>query len=336
MNHISLKPYNTFGIDVKANDIKIVNSIEEAKSAFKSIHQDHEQHLILGGGSNVLFTSDFNGVIVLNRICGIEIIEDSNTSTTLKVGAGENWHSFVEYAISKNLGGIENLSLIPGCVGASPMQNIGAYGVEVKDVITNVYALDIQTLEEVVFTNNECKFDYRSSIFKTSHKGRYLISHVAFKLSKKHRFNIKYGAIKSELDKNGIHEDELNLKAISDAVINIRESKLPNPKDIGNAGSFFKNPVVDNAQFESLISLNPTMPHYRVDYGVKLAAGWLIEKAGWKGYRNNNYGVHSKQALVLVNYEDADGQSIFELSQRIIEDIKSKFNIDLEREVNII
>lgn len=336
MKKKSLKPYNSFGLDVEAKDIVVINSIEEAITTLEQINKKAESHLILGGGSNILFTKDFNGIVLLNRISGIETVEEDDNHVHLKVGAGENWHSFVQRTIELNLGGIENLSLIPGCVGASPMQNIGAYGVEVKDVITKVYAVKIDTLKTVQFSNSECEFAYRSSIFKTSHKNQYFITHVEFKLTKNHEFKTQYGAIKAELEKNGISHDKLSIKAISEAVISIRESKLPNPKEIGNAGSFFKNPVISETQFKSLQKAYPDIPFYTVDGGIKLAAGWLIEKAGWKGFTNGDFGVHKKQALVLVNYKNAKGNDIYQLSKDIIEDIQSKFNVALEREVNIL
>lgn len=336
MSKISVKPYNTFGIDAKAKQIIPIHNIEAAKTIIRETQSNGDAFLLLGGGSNVLFTKDFDGTIILNRIKGIELSEESNSDVILKVGAGEDWHSFVEYAIRQNYGGLENLSLIPGCVGASPMQNIGAYGVEVKDLITKVHTLQLDTLEPVVFENKDCEFGYRTSIFKTSAKNKYLITHVEFRLTKKHSYKIEYGAIQNELEKQGVDHKNLSIKAVSDAVISIRKSKLPNPKEIGNAGSFFKNPVIDETQFKKIQAMHPEIPHYIVNDGIKLAAGWLIEKAGWKGYNEGEFGVHKNQALVLVNYGKAKGHSIYELSERIIKDISNKFEIQLEREVNLI
>jgi len=243
----------------------------------------------------------------------------------------------VLYCISKDYAGIENLSLIPGKVGASPMQNIGAYGVEVKEVITSVECIKISDGEKVVFDNSACQFDYRSSIFKTTHKGKYFITAVSFKLSKEANFKITYGAIQKQLKENKITENQLSIKAISDAVIQIRQSKLPDPNEIGNAGSFFKNPVVSEKKYRELAAKYEDMPAYKQENGAyKLAAGWLIEKAGWKGYTQDNYGVHKKQALVLVNYGGAEGKEIYELSEKILRSINAEFGIQLEREVNVV
>lgn len=331
-----LTQLNTFGIAAKAKHYVRLDSFEEAQAFFKA--KDYEEPLlILGGGSNILLTTDYEGTVVNNHILGIEQIDEDSESVHLKVGAGENWHEFVLYCIDKGYAGIENLSLIPGKVGASPMQNIGAYGVEVKEVITEVECLRIANAEKAIFTNEECQFDYRSSIFKTTHKGQYLITSVTFKLSKKPTFRVTYGAIQAQLLANGVDQDDLSIKAISDAVIQIRQSKLPDPKKIGNSGSFFKNPVVSKEKFQALKKRYKSMPAYELPGGgYKLAAGWLIEKAGWKGYTEDNYGVHKNQALVLVNYGGAKGNEIYELSERILQSIIKKFGVDLEREVNIV
>ncbi len=336
MSKISLKPYNTFGIEAYAKELIRLDSIHEAIHLFESKKIDLEQLLILGGGSNVLFTKDFEGTILLNCIKGIELIDEDESNVYLKVGAGENWHQFVLYCIQNEYAGLENLSLIPGCVGASPMQNIGAYGVEVKDLITKVDAIDLTNGQIVQFTNEECRFGYRTSIFKTSHKNQFLISHVSFQLKKRPEFKISYGAIQQQLKDSGIEPHQISIKAISDAVITIRESKLPDPKKTGNAGSFFKNPVVSKSVFEPIQNKHPDIPNYLDKGGIKIAAGWLIEKAGWKGFRDGEFGVHEKQALVLVNHGSAKGKDIFKLSEKIIEDVKKKFGIELEREVNII
>ncbi len=335
--YINLKEFNTFGIEVFAKEFLALSSKEESIEFFKNNPLENENFLILGGGSNLLLTEDFDGLVIHNNLKGIEICEEDDNSVTLKVGAGENWHNFVLHSIELGYSGIENLSLIPGNVGASPMQNIGAYGVEVKDVITKVEAISISTGDVFYFSNKECEFDYRSSIFKTSHKNQYFISSVEFKLSKQPNFNVSYGAIKTQLEEHGIDENSLTTKAISDAVIAIRKSKLPDPSEIGNSGSFFKNPVISEVQFEQLKKKFKDMPAYQLPQGgYKLAAGWLIEKTGWKGYTEGNYGVHKKQALVLVNYGGASGLEIYDLSERILLSVQQKFGVTLEREVNII
>lgn len=330
----NLKELNTFGIEAFSKYFCSFENTDELKELLQLNNVRNEEKLILGGGSNLLFTKDFEGIVLKNDIPNIEIISEDNNEINLKVGAGVNWHEFVMYCVNNKYYGIENLSLIPGNVGAAPMQNIGAYGVEVKNVITLVEAVEITTGETTSFKNNECNFDYRSSIFKTTHKNQFIISYVHFKLSKQPNFNISYGAIASELEKMNVKE--LNIKDISQAVINIRSSKLPNPKEIGNAGSFFKNPVVKNEIVEVISKEFPEAPIYKVnDNESKLAAGWLIEQCGWKGKKISNYGVHAKQALVLVNYGGATGKEIYDLSESILESVKEKFNIELEREVNI-
>lgn len=330
--NISLKQYNTFGIDVKASNFVEVTKIDELKVALRS---NITPLLILGGGSNILLTKDFSGLVIKNNIKGIEVVSEDDESVVLKVGAGENWHQFVMYCIENNYCGIENLSLIPGNVGASPMQNIGAYGVEVKDVITKVEALDLNSFETKEFSNSECEFGYRTSIFKTREKGNFFITAVYFSLSKAPNLNTSYGAIEGELDRLGI--DNPTVKDVSNAVINIRQSKLPDPNEIGNSGSFFKNPVVSSEVKDSILNNYPTAPNYpQKDGTFKMAAGWLIEQCGWKGKVIDNYGVHDKQALVLVNHGGAKGEDIFNLSEDIIKSVNQKFGITLEREVNII
>lgn len=333
----NLKELNTFGMEVTAQNYIQINSVKEAQDFFKSNDLSLQDFLILGGGSNLLLTEDFKGIVIHNNIEGKEVIEEDEEFYFLKVGAGENWHELVMYCVEKNYAGMENLSLIPGNVGASPMQNIGAYGVEVKDLITEVEAIELATGKIKIFKNEECDFDYRSSIFKTSHKNQFFISTVTFKLLKKPSFKTDYGAIKTELEKQGITEDQLNIKAISNAVIAIRKSKLPDPKEIGNSGSFFKNPIIATEKFEYLKKKFKTMPAYKLPAGgYKLAAGWLIENTGWKGYTEGNYGVHKNQALVLVNYGGAKGLDIYDLSERILLSVEKKFRVKLEREVNII
>lgn len=331
-HNISLKSFNTFGIDVQSALFVEVNRVAELKQLLKD---NTEEILILGGGSNVLFTQNYAGLIIKNNIKGIEIISEDKQEIILKVGSGENWHDFVMHCIKNNYAGLENLSLIPGTVGASPMQNIGAYGVEVKDTIISVQALNKSTLQLESFTNTACEFDYRSSIFKTTLKDKYFITSVVFGLSKKPTINSSYGAINDELKRMKVVNP--TIQDISKAVINIRSSKLPNPKEIGNSGSFFKNPVVSFSKKNDLLLKYPSMPHYLQNDGTfKIAAGWLIETCGWKGKRIVNYGVHTNQALVLVNYGGATGKEIYHLSEQIIQSVKSTFDIELEREVNIV
>lgn len=331
---VTLKPFNTFGIDVSARFFTEVNNEDRVRSVIESNEFKAHNNLILGGGSNVLFTKNFDGIVVKNNIQGIEVIEESNDHVLVKVGGGVVWHDFVLHAINQGWNGIENLSLIPGNVGASPMQNIGAYGVEIKDVFEELEAINIHTGEIDYFSNKECEFGYRESVFKRKLKGQYLISRVTYRLSKKGNFNTSYGAIDKQLE--AMNVTDLTSKAISEAVVAIRQSKLPDPKEIGNSGSFFKNPVVSNQEFEKLKNEFPDVVGYAVgDTNTKLAAGWLIDQAGWKGKTINNYGVHKNQALVLVNYGGATGQEIYNLSEEILVSIREKFNVELEREVNI-
>ena len=333
MQHeISLKPYNTFGIDVKAASFASFDSIEELITLLPSI-KSHET-LISGGGSNMLFTKDFGGLFVRNCIKGIQEIERTETHVVIEAGAGELWHDFVMYCVDRGYGGLENLSLIPGCVGASPMQNIGAYGVEIKDTFAYLDAVEISTGEIKRFHLAECAFGYRESVFKRALKNQYVICKVAFTLTLQPVINTSYGVIEAELKQMGISTP--GIKDVSKAVIRIRQSKLPDPKELGNAGSFFKNPVVTEEVLQSIQSTYKRVPSYPAGEGhVKLAAGWLIEQAGWKGKQFGNVGVHELQALVLVNYGGGTGKEIYELSQRIIDDIQEKFGVSLEREVNI-
>lgn len=329
----NVKKYTTFGISAQAHGIYDFSSVKELKELLQRFSND--KILILGGGSNVLFTKDFEGVILLNRIKGIETVFEDENEIHLKVGAGEVWHELVLHCVNKGYGGIENLSLIPGSVGASPMQNIGAYGVEIKDVFIELEALNRTDFGIEKFDNPSCKFGYRESVFKREFKDQYVITTVTYRLAKNPNINSSYGAINGELESRGITNP--TIKDISDVVISIRQSKLPDPREIGNAGSFFKNPVVDKKVLENIQSLYSDVPNYPAAEGkVKLAAGWLIEKAGWKGKTIGEYGVHTKQALVLVNYGDAKGRDIYQLSQDIIEDIRLKFGVTLEREVNMI
>lgn len=331
--NFDLKPYNTFGISVKADRFGTFSSIQELESVLTL--RKNEPLLILGGGSNLLLTKDFHGLVLKNEISGIQVISESDDYAIVESGAGETWHEFVMKCIDLNLSGLENLSLIPGSVGASPMQNIGAYGVEIKDCFESLTAYHIESGEIHTFDKQACAFGYRESVFKHQFKGQYVICRVAFRLKKNAQVNTSYGAISSELEKQGIQQP--SIRDVSNAVIAIRQSKLPDPKVIGNAGSFFKNPIVKNAVYDAIKLNYPEAPFYPVDEQQgKLAAGWLIEKAGWKGKIIDNYGVHTLQALVLVNYGGSTGSQIYDLSSQIILDIESKFGVTLEREVNIL
>jgi len=334
LNNYPLKKYHTFGTDVYAGYFAEVNSVAAFRELQKTDVYRNNSLLFLGGGSNLLFTKNFDGLVIKNNLKGIEVVKQDDDFIYIKAAAGENWHQFVLWCVNHNYGGVENLSLIPGCVGASPMQNIGAYGAEIKDVCYEVNAIDIQSGEERTFENSECKFGYRESVFKHVYKNRYLITSVVFKLNKKPVFNTSYGAIEQELKAMGVVEP--SVKAISDAVINIRSSKLPDPAKIGNAGSFFKNPEVSKQKYEALKEQFPAMVAYALDNGnYKLAAGWLIEQCGFKGKRFGDAGVHVNQALVLVNYGAASGAEIYDLSQQVLDAVHDKFGVLLEREVNI-
>jgi len=334
--HFPLKDITTFHAKVYAKHYTEFASINELKEILSSPEVKGKQFMILGGGSNVLFTGDYNGIIIRNAIKGIEIIKEEGNDVFIKARSGEKWHDFVLYCVSKGYAGIENLSLIPGTVGAGPIQNIGAYGVELKDVLSEVEALNIHTLEVKKFSNSECNFGYRESIFKGKEKGNYIILSVTLKLNKDpKKVNTTYGTISKELEVMGINTP--TIADISKAVINIRSSKLPDPEKIGNAGSFFKNPIITNTRFEKLKALFPDIVSFAAHEGhTKLAAGWLIEQCGWKGKRIGDAGVHKDQALVLVNYGDATGKEIYDLSTQVIKSVKDKFDVELEREVNMI
>lgn len=333
---VDLKPHNTFGITAVAKYFTTLHTEDEARELIQSEIFKREKHLFIGGGSNLLLTNDFDGLVIKILIMGIKTVKEDDDVITLKVGAGENWHSFVMYCVERNLGGLENLSLIPGTVGAAPMQNIGAYGAEVKNNIYNVAAINISTGELEIFTNSQCNFGYRESIFKQSHKGKYIISSVTFTVTKKnHQFKIKYGALEETLKQQGVHE--VTLRAISDAVIHIRQLKLPDPKLIGNAGSFFKNPSIHNELYDFIKKQYPTIPSYPAENNlVKIPAAWLIEQCGWKGKTFNNIGVHKDQALVIVNYGGGKGQDIWQLAMNIQASVSEKFNIILQPEVNVV
>ena len=330
--NISLKPYNSFGIEVRAKSfIKIcgVNELEHV------LDGNGDEALVLGGGSNILFVKNHDGLIIKNEISGIEKIEEDESSIFIKAGAGVVWHQFVLYCIKNNYGGVENLALIPGCVGASPIQNIGAYGAEISEVVHTVEAFHKYDKVKVRFSNKDCAFGYRDSVFKNKYKNQLIITSVTYRLFKKPVFNISYGAIEKELASMGVQE--LNINAIAHAVINIRSSKLPNPEQIGNAGSFFKNPEIETEKFNALKNVFPQIVGYALPGNkTKLAAGWLIEQCCWKGFRRGDAGCHINQALVLVNYGNAKGEEILQLSNEIIASVQQKFAVTLEREVNII
>ena len=328
----SLLPYNTFRIDVKARYFSTFLNIDELSELTTQFSQ--LTNLVLGGGSNILFTKDYDGAILKNEIKGIELQHEDADHVYIKVGAGENWHQFVLHCIHHNWAGVENLSLIPGNIGASPIQNIGAYGVELDDVFWSLEAFHLSEKKIHTFTATDCEFGYRDSVFKNRYKNEFAILSVTFQLKKKPIYHIGYGAITEELEKMGVKD--LSIKAVSQAVINIRSSKLPDPQKIANAGSFFKNPEVATEKYEALKLQFPNIVAYPLAKGsVKLAAGWMIEQCGWKGYRKGDAGCHAKQALVLVNYGNATGKEIYDLSEEILQSVKNKFDVFLEREVNI-
>jgi UDP-N-acetylmuramate dehydrogenase len=331
--NISLKNFNTFGIDAYAKFFVEINHKEELVELFKDPKwHDETQRLILGGGSNMLFTQNFDGLVIKINIRGIEH-RINHEEVIVESGAGEIWNDLVNYCVDWGFAGMENLSLIPGSVGASPVQNIGAYGIELKDVFESCEAFEIASGEFNHFDKISCQFDYRESIFKQKLKGKYIITSVKFKLSTQPNLNISYGAIEEELKKREIHQP--SIKDISKVVSAIRVSKLPDPSTIGNAGSFFKNPVLQKNEFDLLHQKFPDIAHYITNNGIKLAAGWLIEQCGWKGKVVGNTGTWKNQALVLVNHGNATGNEIYNLSQNIIDSVKTKFGVNLEREVNI-
>lgn len=333
--NVSLKPFNTFGIETYAKCFTEINTREEFTQLLSSIEYQTQPTFILGGGSNILLTKNIDALVIKNNLKGISVINENDSYVFVKANAGEVWHEFVMWCIDKNYAGVENLSLIPGCVGASPMQNIGAYGIEIKDVFYELEAIHLKTGELKIFSKSDCEFGYRESVFKHQFKNQFMITSVTFKLSKTPNFHIEYGAIKQELDSMNV--SEINIKAISQAVINIRSSKLPNPNELGNAGSFFKNPEVSAEVYTKLKLEFPNIVAYLLENGnYKLAAGWLIEQCGLKGYQVGDAGVHKLQALVLVNYGKASGQEIFDLSTHVLQTVKHKFGVVLEREVNII
>lgn len=333
--NVFLKKYNTFGLNYKADIMIHIGTEDEAISIFNGTISCKKPFLILGGGSNILFTGNFRGTILYPDIKGINIEEgeDPEGYITVSAGAGVDWDEFVEWTVNNKFGGLENLSLIPGKVGATPIQNIGAYGVEVKDKITKVRTINTSDGSVRYFSNSECKFSYRNSIFKNGLKGQYLVTRVYFKLTTDTLLNLSYGTLKDEVKKLG----EETLRNVRQGVINIRRSKLPDPEIIGNAGSFFKNPIVESSFATKLRNVYTSMPVYADKEGYsKLASGWLIDQCGWKGKRKGDAGVHDKQALVLINYGNATGKEILDLSEEIRKSVFDKFGIQLEREVEVI
>lgn len=332
LHNISLKPYNTFGIEVAASQFMEIDSNSVLQQVLFS--EEYPTPLLIGGGSNILLTKDISTLVIHLNTKGIEVISQTENHALVKVQAGEVWHELVCWAIDHNMGGIENLSLIPGNVGTAPIQNIGAYGVELKDVFVSCQALDLKEKKEVTFKKEDCNFGYRDSVFKRN-KGRYIIITLTLELTtKNHNKNITYGAIESQLNQKGI--DDPSIGQISDAVISIRKSKLPDPKVLGNGGSFFKNPVISMEEFNALQKKYPEIPHYAFgDEHQKIPAGWLIERCGYKGKRFEEVGVHENQALVLVNYGNAKGEQIWQLAQNIQKSVQDKFNVYIEPEVNI-
>ena len=331
-HNISLKHFNTFGIDVNAKRFVSIESIAD----LREILVKETDVFILSGGSNLLLTNDINKLTLHIVLKGIAVVKETKNYAYIEVKAGENWHEFVLWCIENDFGGLENLSLIPGNVGTSPMQNIGAYGVEIKDTFHQLEAIEIENGKLHTFTNEACNFGYRNSVFKNELKGKFIITSVIFKLTKRnHKLNYSYGAIQSELEKRAIENP--TIKDISDAVITIRNSKLPNPKEIGNSGSFFKNPVITTDDFLKLQEKYPNIPSYKIsETEIKVPAGWLIEQCGFKGKRFGDAGVHTKQALVLVNYDNATGTEIYNLAQEILKTVKKTFDISLDIEVNVI
>ena len=333
--NVPLKKYNTFGLDYKADCMIHITTEKEAVSLFNGEVRWKKHLLIIGGGSNILFTSDFKGTVLHPEFKGIKI-EDEETEkgyVIVSAGAGINWDDFVEWTVNKGFGGLENLSHIPGKVGATPVQNIGAYGTEVKDLILKVKTVGVVDGSKRIFSNKECQFGYRDSIFKNSEKGKYLVTRVFYRLTIEPTMNLSYGSLKEEVNRLG----EVSLKNVRQAVINVRRSKLPDPEITGNAGSFFKNPVVKCSVAEVLKAEYPEMPVYEDRKGyMKLASGWFIERCGWKGIRIADAGVHDKQALVLINYGNATGVEIYNLSEEIKKSVHEKFGITLEREVETI
>lgn len=334
LQHVSLRPHNTFGIEALARYWITITSPEQLQALLRDPAYQSVPKLVLGGGSNVLFTQDFEGLLIKIAIPGIEVTKEDEKEVWIRSGAGVGWHALVMHCIERGYGGIENMSLIPGTVGAAPLQNIGAYGVEIKDVFSSLEAIEISTGDRRIFNAADCHFGYRSSVFKYESKGQYIITSVTLRLQKQPTLNTSYGAISDTLMQKGIHAPTIH--DVSEAVIDIRRSKLPDPQQIGNAGSFFKNPVIPCTQYETLLADYPGMPGYPSEEGVKVPAGWLIEQCGWKGKRRGNIGVHDKQALVLVHFGGERGEALMILAQDIKASVLQKFGITIEPEVNMV
>jgi len=332
LHNISLLPYNTFGLNIKAQYFAEFSSVDDLRAGLKT---GLNPVFLLGGGSNVLITQDVEGLVLRNNLRGIKVIREFKNKVWVEVGGGEVWHEFVLWAVAQGYGGVENLSLIPGTVGAAPIQNIGAYGVELKDVFVQLKALELDSGKLKTFSRSDCRFSYRDSVFKREEKGKWCITAVVFSLTKSpHNLNTSYGDISKTLESNGINSP--NIENISRAVVQIRTSKLPDPAKIGNCGSFFKNPETDRSVLERILATHPQAPHYTLPDGrSKIPAGWLIEQCGWKGKRVGNTGCYERQALVLVNYGGATGEEVKNLANAIIESVEREFGVRLEAEVNI-
>jgi UDP-N-acetylmuramate dehydrogenase len=334
LQDVSLQPHNTFGLEALARHWITITTTEQLQELLRDPAYQSVPKLVLGGGSNVLFTQDFEGLLIKIAIPGISVVKEDDHEVHVRSGAGVGWHDLVMHCITQGYGGIENMSLIPGTVGAAPMQNIGAYGVEIKDVFASLEAVEIATGNRRTFGLDECQFGYRSSVFKHELKGQYIITSVTLRLRKQPALNTSYGAISEVLAQKQIHTP--TIRDVSEAVIDIRRSKLPDPQQIGNAGSFFKNPVIPRAHYERLRVNYPTMPGYPTEHAVKVPAGWLIEQCGWKGKRLGNIGVHDQQALVLVHFGGGQGKALMALAQDIEASVLQKFGIAIEPEVNMI
>lgn len=338
--NVSLKSYNTFGIDVNAQLFCEINTVDEVRQLLPTDEFSANHCLILGGGSNVLFTKDVDGLVIKNNLKGIEVTPHISGHVLVTAASGESWHQLVLWCVAQNYAGIENLSLIPGTVGAAPMQNIGAYGVELANVLHEVEAVELSSGALHKFSNEQCNFGYRNSVFKQAYRGKCFITSVTLKLTDlnktaQYQYHINYGDVKAKLSEMGAYEP--TIADISQAVISIRQSKLPDPAQLGNAGSFFKNPVIDATHFNKLLQQYPTMPSYKQTDGTyKIPAGWLIEQCGWKGKVIGNTGSHKQQALVLVNYGNATGAEILLLAQNICASVTDKFGIQIVPEVNVV
>lgn len=330
-----LKPFNTFGLEIMARKLAIITSVRDLHELHDDGELKNNKLLILSKGSNMLFTDHFEGLVLLNQIWGKKIIEEDDENVVLEVSSGEFWPSLVEFTIEHGWGGLENMTDIPGKIGAAPIQNIGAYGVEIKDVLVSLKAMDLYSGEIVEFNNSDCKFSYRNSIFKITHKNRYFITSITLKLSKNPKLNLSYEPLAKAFAGKNI--DDITIGDISKKVSEIRSSKLPNPDKLKNAGSFFKNPIIDKELLDKLVSEYPSIPSYPIESGrYKLSAAWLIEQCGWKGKRQGNVGVYEKQALVLINYDQATGKEILDLANSIQKSVSDKFGVELELEVNVV